>query len=295
MIKHFFCKLVLFAYAFLTIYEGSLGAYQILRYNFSKAPLDVVILSTYKDMETLEMCIAGVKEYCANVRRIIVISPERMTDEAEWFEESAYPFTKGDIALALLRGKLEKSKEYMKKPGSRIGWYYQQLLKLYAPFTVPGISPNILVVDSDTIFLQPVEFLSMAGGGMYNYSLEHHQPYFDHAAKLVPGFKRALPKYSGITHHMVFQRCVLEDLFHIVESKHGMPFWKAFCKTVDPQQLDLSGASEYEIYFNFVFTRTAQVRIRALKWKNLDNLLEIFSSRKAGYQYVSCHSFLRKP
>ena len=56
---------------------------------------------------------------------------------------------------------------------------------------------------------------------------------------------------------MVFQRDVLQDLFSQVETHHNQPLWQAFCRCVDPQDdLRLSLASEYEIYFNFVFSRT---------------------------------------
>jgi Family of unknown function (DUF6492) len=173
-----------------------------------------------------------------------------------------------------------------------VGWYYQQLLKLYAPFVIPDLSPNVLVLDSDTFFLNPVKFINTANGGLYNVGKEYVPLYFKHADQLTGGLvKKKYRKYSGVTHHMLFQKPVLEDLFKVVEDVHQIEFWKAFCLCVD--SIHYSGASEYELYFNFVLSRTDQVEIRQLKWKNVRKIGLINKSRKIGYHYISCHSYSR--
>lgn len=262
-------------------------------YHFSSEPIDVVIPCTKKDLETLELCIKGIKDNCRNVKRIIVVSEKPLTINAEWFNENHYPFSKYDIALALLQKK-DRAENYLAHPQSRVGWYFQQLLKLYAPFVIPRISPNVLIVDADTVFLNPVEFLNEENAGLYNVDLMLHYPYFEHAAKLIPDFFRLFPQYSGVSHHMLMQRCVLEDLFRTVENKwKGEKFWKAFCYAVDKGQIHLSGASEYEIYFNFVFSQTDQVQLRLLKWDNSANLNLIDKFKADGYHYITFHAWMR--
>ena len=103
------------------------------------------------------------------------------------------------------------------------GWYYQQLLKLYALYAIPKISSNVLCLDSDTVFLNPVSFISEEGGSLFNPGYEYHKPYFEHIARFVPGLKKVYPKYSGISHHMLFQKPIMDDLFADVEKKHGIP------------------------------------------------------------------------
>ena len=49
---------------------------------------------------------------------------------------------------------------YVSKKEKRIGWYYQQLLKQYAPFVIPKISSNVLILEPDTIFLKQVTFMN---------------------------------------------------------------------------------------------------------------------------------------
>ncbi len=254
--------------------------------------IDVIIPCTNKDLDTLIHCIRGIRENCVQVRRIIVVSATRLTDEAEWFAESNYPFNKNEVALKLRNDNVNDAISFIIHPNSRLGWYYQQLLKLYSPFVISNISSNVLILDSDTIFLNPVEFISPDNVGLYNTGDEWILPYFVHGERLIPEFRRIFPHYSGICHHMLFQKHILEDLFKEVESNHKMEFWKAFCLSVDPNLL--SGASEYELYFNYIFSKEYPVKIRPLKWKNTPDFNAMIHYKNAGYHYISCHAWMRQ-
>lgn len=263
-------------------------------YDFSNELIDVVIPCTYKDLDTLELCIKGIKQNCRQIRRVIVISAEKLTDNAEWFDEDNYPFDKNAVALHLFKGNQTAASEYLRSPGSRVGWYYQQLLKIYAPFVIPDISANVLLLDSDTIFLNPVNFLNASFAGLYNPGTEYNPAYFYHAGRLTQNkVKKLYPQYSGISHHMLIQRCVLEDLFDVVESFYHNDFWKVFCLCVDPKHL-FAGASEYEIYFNFVLSRSKKVEVRRLRWANINNINDVSKYKADGFHYVSCHDWLRQ-
>lgn len=292
-------KKVLIAFSTLSIllailYIVSIRHKSDLNDNIAAAPIDVVIPAIAKDTATIDYCIEGIKKNCKNIRRVIVISKTRLTDKAEWFDEANYPFSKYDVALYLNNKDPETAKKYMNSPDSRLGWYYQQLLKFYAPKAIPGISSNILIVDADTVFFRPVEFVNANGGGNYTIGFENpHQPYFDHMKRLLPGLKRAPGNRSGICHHMLFQKNVLDDLFNRVETTHHNEFWKAFCLCVSPNELMAAGASEYEIYYNFVFMENHQAKIRPLIWKNSGELQNISKHATQGYDYISYHAYLR--
>lgn len=259
-------------------------------------PIDVVIPATRKDLVSLEACINGIKSSCQQIRRIIVVSSEAFTKKAEWFDENKFPFSKADIAFYLNQGDAAAAADYLNESRSRAGWYFQQLLKLYAPFVIPGISSNVLVLDADTIFLRPVKFIDSEGNALYNPGTEYHKFYFEHFEKMLPGYKKIYPQYSGISHHMLFQKEILERLFATVEEFHEQPFWKIFCLMVDKEQLRAAGASEYEIYFNFVFANSAKVKIRELRWTNTLSFDIIGKKGLAGFawrmfDYVSCHKY----
>jgi hypothetical protein len=264
-----------------------------IMYNFVKEPIDVVIPCVDKDIDTINLCIEGIKQNCSQIRRVITVSARPITDKAEWFDETKFPFKMSEVALYLTNQNQEEARAFLTKRSSRCGWYYQQLLKLYAPFVIPGISSNVLILDSDTIFLNPVRFMDENGWPFFNPGSEHHWQYFGHAERLLPGLRKLFPGYSGISHHMIFQKCVLVDLFQRVEKIHSVPFWKAFCMKVDPKDRDRSGASEYEIYFNFIFSQSPQARCRILNWRNVSTLHEMVAFRESGLHYVSCHAYLR--
>lgn len=263
---------------------------------FSEEPvIDVIIPCAEKDIETLDLCIKGIKKHCQNVRRIIVISSKRLSQNAEWFDESLFPFNKQDISMSLKKPchlLIYKKKIPL---NSRVNWYFQQLLKLYSLFVIPDISKNLLVVDADTIFLNSVFFIDEKNSAYYATDKQFHVPYFTHIQRLTDGkIERIYKDHSGICHHMLFQKQVMEALFSLVENIHQKPFWKAFCESISKNQVNKAGASEYEIYFNFIFSNFSHVKIQKLLWKEISDLEKIEEYQKKGYHFVTCHDWLRK-
>lgn len=255
--------------------------------------IDVVIPCHEKDIRTLDLVIEGIKKYGKGVRRVITVSAKQLTNAAEWFDEGAYPFNKQDVARAIFEDEA-KAQDYYQH-GPRLGWIYQQLLKLYAPLVIPDISTNVLVLDADTIFLRNIEFIDQEGNALFNVGSEYHPPYFDHARRLLPDFKKVYPNYSGICHHMLFQRNILENLFNAIRGIHKTEPWKALCACIDHHYTgkDLSGLSEYEIYFNFAFSNNHKVKIRPLNWTNIPfNNTSILAHQTRGTHYVSCHEYM---
>lgn len=272
---------------------------ELRSFEFTQAPIDVVIPCVKKDLETLELCIAGIRANCAQIRRVIVVSKTRLTDSAEWVDEKIFPFTKDEVAFEIFRNE-EQAEKYRSNPKNRLGWIFQQLLKLYAPFVIENISTNVLILDADTIFLRPVTFLQLNGAGCFNPGTEHHAPYFDHMHRLLPGLHRVHPQLSGISHHMLFQLCLLNDLKTAIEEYHGSLLWKALLHCIDHRELFGSCLSEYEIYFNYALLRSNQCSIRKLKWANssmafFNNYLQRqkLDHSATSYDYLSVHSYMR--
>ena len=264
------------------------------KFTLVEDPIDVIIPCTRKDLATLDLCIEGIRKNGQNVRRVIILSPEKYTDKAEWFPEDRFPFNKKDIALALFADP-ERAENYLSLKKNRAGWLLQQLLKLYATQVIPNLSSNILLLDADTIFLSPVQFINEKGGSIFHPSLrEYHLPYFKHGRRMLPGFHRLHPEYSGVAHHMLMQKSVLENLMQEVEDLHKKPFWQVFCALVDQKDIYHAGASEYEIYFNYALARTDQVSIETLKWINTADIDSLDQYRREGYHYISSHDYLRE-
>jgi len=266
----------------------------MINYPLKDDPIDVVIVSHEKDKPTLGLCIDGIRENCNNVRRVIVVSSEKLTDKAEWFNEKRFPFNKEEIRLKIARGDEEVAKKFFYGEHRTPGWYFQQMLKLYSPLIIPKISSNVLIIDADTIFMNPVKFLNDSFGGLFCYNTRDQVklPYIQHAERLVPGYKRIHPEIYSVCHHMLLQRPILEDLFRTVEEYHKTDFWKAFCHCVDLKRN--KGGSEYEIYYNYALTHTDQVELRKLKWANSSRFSQRNDFKKKHYHFVSFHDYMRE-
>ncbi len=256
-------------------------------------PIDVIIPCTEKDLPTLDLCIQGIRNFGSNIRRIIVISSAPLTQHAEWFDESLFPFSKFDIALAMF-GHSRQATEYMNSAKTRIGWIYQQFLKLYSSFVIPDISSNVLSLDADTIFLRSVSFMNKQGGAAFNVGIEYHPPYFQHMSRVLPWLTQVMPPYSGISHQMLFQKSLLEDFFSEIRQAHKRELWEVLSSKVDRKHIFRCFLSEYEMYFNFCFLKTDQVSIRPLKFKNIQQLDKLDKYRQQGFYHVSAHSWDRQ-
>lgn len=220
---------------------------------------DIVIPLSPKDLDKFNLQIQLTKKNVVGYRNIYIVTPKKdlSIDGCITIDETIFPFSKNDIAS--YHGKLNRN-----------GWYLQQLIKLYAPFVIPGMLDTYLVLDSDTFFLKPTTFIDTDGKCLYNTGVEYHIPYFKHMEKLFPHLRRYDSRVSGICHHMMFEKKFISELFSIVETKHSMPFWKAFISLVDKIDYKLSGASEYEIYFNYMLIfHPQEIKIRPLRWANI--------------------------
>ena len=73
--------------------------------------------------------------------------------------------------------------------------------------------------------------------------------------KLHPDFIRKT-NLSGICHHMIFQKKILQEIFNKVEIYHnnGKPFYRIFLEMVADHMRPHSGSSEYELYFHYIHT-----------------------------------------
>jgi hypothetical protein len=235
---------------------------------------DIVIPLGPHDLTVFKTMITFTKKNIIGFRNIYLIpfDPTISIDGCITVNENIFPFNKTDLIPYI--GDI-----------SRVGWYLQQLFKLYSGFVIPNILDNYLVIDSDTIFLKPTVFFEN-GKPLYNIGIEYWKPYFYHMERLHPTFIKQT-QYSGITHHMVFQKQILYHLIILIETYHKKSFWKVFLESIHKENILNSGASEYEIYFNFlhIYFRE-QFIIRPLKWIDTGDL-----NINIDIDYISVHYF----
>lgn len=235
---------------------------------------DIVIPLGPNDLQNIEKQIECTRTNVIGFRNIYIITPiaNFVYPGAITIDESIFPFSD---QIALYHGK-----------DGRNGWYLQQLIKLYAGLVVPGILDRYLVIDADTFFLKPTPFINSENQCQYNFGREYHCHYFDHMRKLHPDFVRVY-ELSGICHHMMFETRFIKEIMRLV----GEPFWVVFLEKVEPwlRHGIGSGASEYELYFNYVCKyHMDEIEVRELAWENV-RVLDL----NMDLDYISHHHFLR--
>jgi hypothetical protein len=262
----------------LSDHGGGFCRHQIYRHVFRartmNALFDIVIPVGPNDREVIEKQIIYTKKNILDSRHIYLIYRDLslQIEGCTTITESIFPFSLETIAKH--HGKSDRN-----------GWYFQQLLKLYAGFVIPGILERYLVIDSDTFFLKPMSFIK-DNKCMYTIGNQYHRPYFLHMYELHETFKRQFPNISGIAHHMMFEIKFVKQIMELVEAKHGGLFYDIFLKNVTNAA---AGASEYEIYFNYIASRHLdKIIIRNLKWINTGTL-----DVESDNDYISYHHWMR--
>lgn len=237
---------------------------------------DIVIPVGPNDYDIFRESIEYTKKNVIGYRNIYIISSEPFdVPGCITISDSVFPYTRDFV-----RNKIT----YIK----RIGWYLQQIIKLTAGQHIEGILDNYLVLDSDVFILKPTQFMAN-GLPMFAYGNEYHIPYFDHMIRLHPSLTRQQNR-SGICHHMLFNKAYLRELFALVENHTGRPFIHSFLDKVTFKGPDKSGASEYELYFNFMLKyHSARMIVRQLNWRNIGSLAEATPDD----DYVAVHHYLR--
>jgi len=249
--------------------------------DMSNTIFDIVIPLGPNDKIVIHKQLEYTKKNIIGYRRIFIISYDDTLqfDGCTTISERIFPFSMETVSK--LHGK-----------NNRNGWFLQQLLKLYAGLVIPDILEQYLVVDTDTLFIKPTSFYEN-GKPLYSYGNEYHITYFTHMKSLHDELNKMDKNKSGICHHMVFETKYIKELFAMVEKYHDntAAFYDIFLNCVTDN--NGSGASEYEIYFNFLLSKHPDdVIVRYLPNKSVNNLINIDSLNKS-INYVSCHWYSR--
>lgn len=243
---------------------------------------DIVIPLGPNEKSVIHKQIEYTKKNVIGYCNIYIVSccPDILIDGCITIPETIFPFTIKDVEL-------------IHQTSGRNGWYLQQLLKLYSGICIPNILNRYLVIDSDTFFIKPTIFIDAQNKCLYNYGTEYHTPYFDHMKRLHSSFEKMENNKSGICHHMIFETQYIKEIFDMVEELHNGPFWQVFLHKVDKYHIPFSGASEYEIYFNYMLKVHAdKIIIRKLEWNNCVSNIDTIDSI-TNVDYISHHHYMR--
>lgn len=239
---------------------------------------DLVIPVGPNEIDIIEDVIQLAKTNILGYNKIYLISFDKTLNikDCITIDENSFPFSREEIIEIV-------------GESSRIGWLYQQLLKLYSVNVIPNCLENILILDSDIFIFKPLNFF-YEDKPIFTMGYENTIPYHEHSTKLHPSLVRFYNQYSGISHHMLFNRIYIQELFGLVENYHEDSFFNVFLKSIDASNREDLKCSEYEIYFSFMCTHHPEKYIiRELKWCNIGH---INNDVIKNYDYVSVPKYL---
>lgn len=246
--------------------------------------IDVLIPAIRKDLQTLPYVVQAVRRHSIHpIGEVVIVAPR---DEAilaachahGWKfvdENTVLPITKRDIV-------------YRSKRWERSGWLFQQLLKLSGDRLVRA--EHFLVIDADTVLIQPHKFLS--GGRTNFYTRSWSQPEYFRTYKKLMGRAASAPR-SLVTHYMLLEKSKLRELKRAIEARHGKSWYRAIIDSID--RTKQFGFSEYETYGNFVYSRyPGSVRLLPAMNRALHSRVDSMTTRRykrlaAKYRSVSFH------
>ncbi len=248
---------------------------------------DIVILVGPNDLDKINRQLEYNKKNIIGYRNIYIIPYDQniQFEGCITIPESMFPFNIWSVYN--FHGKTNRG-----------SWYLQQLFKLYAGFVIPDIMERYLVIDSDTIFLKPTTFIQ-DGLCLLNYSDEFWGEYFLFMERLHPSFRKMHEK-SGVCHHMIFEKKYVKELIEMVEKNHNNHyFYDIFLYRVDKNYILGSGASEYELYFNYLLNyHSDKFILRKLLFINtgdFDDKTNLYNDLNLDYVSVHWHINANKP
>jgi hypothetical protein len=162
-----------------------------------------------KDSDIVSLAIASTAVGVQNpIVRLVIMAP-RADHEALRTLESGVVQLQADEAQDVSRS-FSAVEEFV--PADRQGWVKQQVLKL--AFVARSASDGVLVLDADTILLQPKVWLD-GQRQLLAVAHEYHRPYVEHASRCL-GPSCVDEGISWVTHHQLMQPRVVREMLAVI-------------------------------------------------------------------------------
>jgi hypothetical protein len=256
--------------------------------------LEVLVLSSGKDLELLEDCLkyaAQTLHVFSSLRfSIIVPHANLLLTQKMFFENSSISVICEDSLIS--KNLIAQLKNLF---GARYTWVLQQIIKL--KFTYSSGSEYVLLLDADTILLNSRNWIDGNGRQILMPSLEVTPSYYRFLSQL--GVCEIEPRYSFVSHHMLIENKEFRQMFSSLGFENVDDFIDF---SINNTELESQSpfSIDYELYSQYLFNRRSG-KIFLEKWSNLNlprkSAKKYLSSRfrmyilKFFYNSVSFHSW----
>lgn len=262
----------------------------------TSSAIEILFVSTKKDFTIINHAVDSAIKANSEINnlQITIITPDKYFEELEALMQN-YNVKVERESLFFDEDTLRKLNNSF--PG-RFGWVLQQLLKLR--FVLGSQSAGVLIIDSDTLLLEKRNWLGNDGSQLLTPTWEYHKPYYEFLSSI--GICGINPEYTFVSHHMLMQPKIVNELFEYVGWKDTSDLIDFICSIpIGDEQSPFS--LDYELYAQYLYKNYPEKVILG-KWSNKavaryslieDAKLEISreSLKSKSFASLSFHSYLK--
>jgi len=258
--------------------------------------IELLVVAIEKDYWLLPHCIlAGISSSRNAISKVTVITPGKTADTClETLTNFSF-----DVPIFVLAEEnviSEKSiSKISEKFGNSYGWVLQQFLTL--AYVLMSDARGVLSINADTLLISEQIWLDQKRNQKILVSHEYHPPYYQLLEIL--GITCNPPKFTFITHHMLFQPLILKEILNKIGVENVDDLISKSLVHVDTTQQS-SICIEFELYAQGMFiwmnncielSRFGNLPLSA-KSNELGNILNRISLGEfKNYNSVSLHSW----
>lgn len=174
-------------------------------------PIELLVVCGPQDTPILPLCIKSAIQFSANpISKAVIVVPDsdvEMTKKIilEMDKSTNIPsvvVSENEYIPIGIRSKLKQKFE------ERYGWILQQVIKVN--YAAESKAQAVLVIDADTVLLQPLQGIGNNGEQHLSYSSEMHKSYLEFLKYIQVPMRR--PFFSTVTHYMIIQPRIMREL-----------------------------------------------------------------------------------
>jgi hypothetical protein len=231
--------------------------------------LEILFVSTQKDFQLLPLAIEFALNAASDfsVLSITVIAPDKYVSEVRDLVKDHEVTVEGE-SLYFDEDTVRKLKNSFL---GRFGWVLQQLLKLR--FVLGSKASGVLIIDSDTILLEKRNWLGNDGSQLLTPTWEYHKPYYEFLNSI--GICEVNPEYTFVSHHMLMQPKIVNELFEYVGWKDSAGLID-FISSMSISDEQSPFSLDYELYAQYLYSKYPE-KVVLGKWSNKSIAINISS------------------
>ena len=217
--------------------------------------MEVVIPHTPRNNELLRRNIPFLLKYLPSDSLWILTDAENVKALGFFANGSVHLVDEDSVLPGLTLGGVKSFFSGSSVPPTRVGWYYQQFLKMAWALRADS-SEWYLVWDSDTFPLRPIEAFGESGLPFFSTRKEFNPVYFETIKRLL-GIEKIASR-SFIAEYMTINRDMMRSLIAEIEAKNeiaGESFWEKITSAALSSSDPYRAFSEYETYGTYFSVR----------------------------------------